>query len=189
MKRMVVVLVAAMALVSAVQTGIYAEGAGTAQWIWYPEKDMDPIAEAPAEPRYFVKIFSLEAAPKSAKIEVAVDNVYQLFVNGKSIGEGDNWQAATVYDITKNLKTGKNTIAILATNQDGPAGFIVAGGLVTADGKKVSLVSNSTWKASDKATKGWQDGVEDKSWVKALEMGEYGSPPWGTNVQSEMIGQ
>jgi len=189
MKRIVLVLVAAMALASAVQTGICAEGAGTAQWIWCPEKDIDPIAEAPAEPRYFVKIFSLEAAPKSAKMEIAVDNVYQLFVNGKLAGEGDNWQNATVYDIAKYLKKGDNVIAVQATNADGPAGFIVAGKVVAADGKAISLNSNSTWKASVKATKGWQDGNVDKSWVKALEMGEYGVQPWGENVQCEMLSQ
>ena len=186
---MVVVLVAAMALASAVQVGICAEGAGTAQWIWCPEKDVDPITEAPAEPRYFVKIFSLEAAPKSAKMEIAVDNVYQLFVNGKLAGEGDNWQVATVYDIAKDLKKGNNVIAVQAVNQDGPAGFIVTGKVVTADGKAISLNSNSTWKASVKATKGWQEGNVDKSWVKSLEMGEFGSPPWGTSVECEMLSQ
>lgn len=189
MKRILGIIIAVLVAGLVIFQGRCQEESKVPQWIWYPEKDMDPIVEAPAEPRYFVKIINLESPVKSAVLEIAVDNIYQLFVNGKAIGEGDNWQIATKYDITKNLKKGKNVIAIQATNVDGPAGWIMKGKITTADGKTIVFFSNSSWRTSTRATKGWQEGELDKSWVKALEMGEFGVQPWGTNVQCEMLAE
>ena len=188
MKRVMVIMFVGLIAGAACLPGRCGEDA-LPQWIWFPEIDMDPLAEAPTESRYFVRTFDLDSAVKSASIEIAVDNSYELYVNGKSIGQGDNWQQAAVFDIAANLKKGKNTIAVMAANAGGPAGWIMAGKVVTDKGTKVDLSTNSGWLASDKEVKGWLDGNIDKSWVKALELGEYGCSPWGTNVQSEMLSQ
>lgn len=165
-----------------------AQNADLPKWIWYPE-ETNPAEDAPVEPRYFVKIIDIDSAVVSAEMEIAVDNTYKLYVNGGNpVEEGDNWQVANEFSIANKLKKGKNVIAIEATNQGGPAGLILKGKIVLKTGKRETVfVSDSTWMTSKELTEGWIDGKLDKSWVKALEIGELGIPPWNTNLQAEML--
>jgi len=158
------------------------------QWIWYPEAGGNPLESAPAATRYFVKVVTVDAI-KSASLEITADNSYKLYINGKMIGEGKKWEEATVYNLAKNLVKGKNVIAIEATNVDGPAGIIFKGKITPAAGKSISLDSSSKWLSSDKATKGWLEGTTDKTWLKALELANFGEGPWGANVVSKTMGQ
>ena len=74
---------------------------------------------------YLRRVFELPAAPKGAKLHITVDNRYTLFVNGEKVGSDGEWNTVEQYDLAKQLKAGKNVIAVEAGNDGGPAGAIV----------------------------------------------------------------
>jgi len=159
------------------------------QWIWYPEESDMPSQNAPAEPRYFMKIFDIAdtAGVKSADLEVTADDAYKLYVNGENIGEGSSWKIATKYNLMDYLKKGKNVIALEVVNGGGPAGLIIAGKVILKTGKTINLLTNETWKASMETTNNWLTGKMDDTWLNSVELGEFGCAPWGEDIESEML--
>jgi hypothetical protein len=85
-----------------------------AEWIWSPayEKEAAPIGAC-----YFRKSFPL-GAPEHGTIQIACDDNYELYVNGRHVGGGKNWKVLDEYDITKYLEVGQNTIAVKAIPRD-----------------------------------------------------------------------
>ena len=56
---------------------------------------------------YFRKTFPAQNA-ELAQVHVACDNQYELYVNGRLAGRGNDWRKMDVHDITKLLASGKN---------------------------------------------------------------------------------
>ena len=65
----------------------------SARWIWHPEGS--PAASAPVGTRLFRRTFAIEAVRRieSARLLMTADNAFQLRVNDKPAGEGDNFKA------------------------------------------------------------------------------------------------
>ena len=82
-----------------------------AQWIWSPEQ----TGNIPAGTCYFRKTFTM-TNPGSRRNPDHLRRRYELFVNGQHVGKGENWKVLDVYDITKFLVRGPNTIAVKASN-------------------------------------------------------------------------
>lgn len=90
--------------------------AWTAQWITHP-------TESTLDSRVFLfrRNFELNTVPSKFVIYVSADNRYRLYVNGKYIVSGpsssdiNNYRYETL-DIAKNLRSGKNTIAVEVVN-------------------------------------------------------------------------
>ena len=149
----------------------------TPSWIWHAEGD--PRTEAPAGSRYFRKIVTLDKAPDAAKLEITADNHFVVWINGKNVGSGDEWATLFSFDVAKQLKAGKNVIAVEGINDSGPAGLVVRirG---KADGKEFHVVSDGSWKSSDALVKDWQTADDvDAKWTAAKVLGAYGkTSPW-----------
>src|SRR5262249_28749082 len=79
------------------------------QWIWYPEGD--PRASAPIGARYFRRAFEAGDVEK-AVIEITADNAFELFLNGESIGTGDDWARVRAFDVKARVRPGKNVVAV-----------------------------------------------------------------------------
>jgi alpha-L-rhamnosidase len=166
----------------------------SASWIWYPEGS--PDQSAPVATRYFRREVDLPASQALARATflVTADDQWLVYVNGHEVGgssgQASSWTQAQELDITKELHSGANTIAVAATNAGGPGSWIGRIGLEYADGTTTDLVTDSTWKASQQGPAGWQDpGFDDSAWVPALSVDPYGSGPWGTSVSvgSELL--
>ncbi|HJT32650.1 MAG TPA: hypothetical protein VJ783_11470, partial [Pirellulales bacterium] len=155
-----------------------------AQWIWSPAHAKDHVPETAC---FFRKTFE---APNlnAAVIEVACDDQYELFVNGRSAGAGDDWRLLKSYDIAGLIEPGTNVIAVKAVNNKGDsAGLVVRIKLTTAAGAEVSLVSDASWKSSLKEVRGWQTaGFDDARWVPARVYGPFGpTEPWANQVAGD----
>ncbi len=76
--------------------------AAEAQWIWSPayEKELAPAGEC-----YFRNTFSLDV-PQHGEIQITGDDTYELYVNGRRVGSGENWKQLDVYDVTQYLISG-----------------------------------------------------------------------------------
>src|SRR5688500_16748952 len=101
-----------------------------ADWIWSPAHPKD---EVPVGDCYFRKTFPAQNA-ELAQVHIACDNQYELYVNGRLAGSGNDWRKMDVHDITKLLNRGKNVIAIKATNADPGAAGLVARVIVKEKG-------------------------------------------------------
>src|SRR5207247_110099 len=100
-----------------------------------------------------------------------------LYVNGKEAGRGAGWQQATMLDVT--LQPGRNTLALAATNHQGPAGLLGRLRIEFETGTPVVVDVDGSWKAASAERPGWMAPQADESgWVPAREIAKLGDMPW-----------
>lgn len=136
-----------------------------AEWIWSPayEKELAPEGEC-----YFRKTFVL-GKPESGQVQIACDDTYELYVNGRQVGTGSNWKVLDAHDISKYLVEGQNTVAVKAKNSEGGSAGLVARVVVKQQGNThVDHSTDATWKTALKEFPQWQKPrFEDKQWLAA----------------------
>ncbi len=148
------------------------------QWIWATK---DAATKADNGSAYFRKAFNLDE-PESGTAEVTVDDAFELFLNGRSIGTGDSATKRYKFNLTKRLLPGRNVLAIAAVNGAPGPGGVAATFTVKAKGKEaVTIVTDNTWKFNLKPQGTWtRTESDDSTWPAAFELGEYGkTAPWG----------
>jgi predicted GH43/DUF377 family glycosyl hydrolase len=157
-------------------------------WLWYPEGPAGGADMPDGAVRYFRKTADLASgAVEHASIVTTADDQFTLFVNGSEVARSPQitnpWQTAVGVDVTALLRAGANSLAAVATNGTGPAGFLCALEIRTADGAVRNVVTDGSWRSSDTHEVGWeQPGFDDSSWPVALAQVAYGSGPWGSAV-------
>ena len=179
-------LVACLCVVPAMVSPIaYAQGvdSGEAQWIWTPEHASD---RAPEGAVYFRKAFSM-GNPERGQIAITSDNEYELYVNGRHVGSGQDWHVLDVYDIRPYLLQGRNAIAVKAVNDSPSAAGLVAYVTVKDAGNTdVSYSTDAGWRVTTQESPRWQHRrFEDVTWLRARVLGEFGkTPPWGDEIRT-----
>ncbi len=162
----------------------------TAQWIW---NDPHAAETAKVGDIYARKTVRISATPEEAVALVVCDNSFELFVNGKKAGEGNDYSKPLMIDIKRWLKTGNNVIAVHAVNAsvaagtNNPAGLYVYARVRAGAGKKViDFASDASWIVTGQAFAGWeQAGFAAKDWTPASELGTGGIQPW--RLRSDLI--
>ncbi|MCP4194314.1 MAG: DUF1553 domain-containing protein [Planctomycetaceae bacterium] len=154
----------------------------TAKWIW--DKPNAFQNEPSSAPIYFRFTFDLQELPKKAQLFATADDQVTSHLNGQRLGNNPAWQTPAQYDLTNQLKKGRNTIAFDAANGVGPAGFIAS---LLLDGEEFG--SNNQWKVTRNLEDGWttQDH-DDSKWTAASEMGPSSMGPWGLVKESKADG-
>ena len=157
--------------------GVFAPAAEL-NWIWSHE---NAATKAEAGECAFRKTFNA-ARVGDAKLEIAADNRFELFINGRHVGSGEGWNQRKLFDVTPLLLPGRNLVAVRAMNDGAdPAGLMVKLNLKPTIGATETIISDKSWKVHSKPPRGWQ-GPEfsDEKWDEAVELGEYGkTAPWG----------
>ena len=113
------------------------------QWIWSSD-NLEPAAAG--EQRAFRKRFEFSGANDQTGAVIACDNRFTLYVNGKKIASGDNWQSPVAVSLG-SLAQGTNELLIVAENQGkdpNPAGLYFQASL-GADQSRLTLASDATW--------------------------------------------
>jgi hypothetical protein len=157
-----------------------------AKWIW---NDAGAAVGAPVGALHFRKIFTLRERPRQARIVITADNRFSLYLNGKPAGNGRNYAAPLLLDVTEHLQSGENLLAVTAHN-DAPeapkADKNKANGAsaaskaknsgetakqennpagfwaylrVTTSAGELVIGTDATWMCSAKATAGWEKGT------------------------------
>ncbi len=96
---------------------------GCTEWMWSGENCTNCT-------RYFRKEITVPEKLTYGSISIAADDSYQLFINGKKVGEDlrdIGYQTYKTYEITNELHSGKNIIAIKVYNKDRYSGVIITG--------------------------------------------------------------
>lgn len=145
------------------------------EWIWRAGSTSN-------EPIYLRHQFEVKGKVKSASLYMTCDNGASLSLNGKVAGKAEDWMKPLVLDDVKKLVgSGVNQIAVRAQNNGGVAAFVFKLEIQYADGSKQHVISNTGWKLSLTAKKGWQSaGFDDSDWkLKLASRGKLGVQPWG----------
>jgi len=152
-----------------------------AKWVWY--KEGQPDKSAPVALRYFRRVVQLpdDAELESAVCNIAADNSFVLFVNGKKVKDGT--MSIVEAPISDFLKPGANVIAVQAENfgdNPNPAGLLAQLEITLAGGKTIAVGTDADWQSSDTIGGGaWLRADFDAAqWAPAMELGPYGMEPW-----------
>ena len=144
-----------------------------ARWIWHDEGN--PAQAAPPERRFFRRAFRLDRvdAIASARLTMTADNSFVCMVNGRKVGEGDNFTRTYDMNVKSALRDGENVITVTAVNgadHPNPAGLIGILRVQYAQGPTVDVTTDGTWQSAVS-----QDGA----YSAARELGALGMEPWG----------
>lgn len=146
-------------------------------WIW--RNTGKPNGETAAETAYFRKSF-LVKEPSRLALSAAADNAFKLYLDGKPVLEGQEWQTST--SVVVPISRGPHVLAVSATNEAaGPAALLVGGGVLPL-GQGAPIQTNATWRATDKIPAGdaWTKvDFDDDAWPRAVDLGALGVGPWG----------
>ena len=163
------------------------ESISASEWIWYPEGT--PAQSAPPGKRYFQRIISVDGTKvlASASAAVTADNSFTLWINGKQVSTGDNYNATVKTPITSFLHPGANVLAVEAVNggdAPNPAGWIGSFELNYQDGSCDVVQTDNKWSAGLTAQPGWeQAATKPGDWKDALVLGAYTMAPWNRSVE------
>ncbi len=142
------------------------------QRIWHHQKDLtNTVLPLPGK-RYFRKTFQLKKEViQNASVLISVDDSYKLYINGNTVGSGNNWTEVGKYDVTNLLNKGDNVIAVEGVNTgkiDNPASILFALRVNFNDGSDFKLFSDESWLSTDKVPDhNWNSvNFDDKKWKK-----------------------
>ncbi|MEM9017319.1 MAG: hypothetical protein AAGC68_09915, partial [Verrucomicrobiota bacterium] len=153
------------------------------QWIWAGKASAKEVIFARRQ-------WTQRGKAKSAILDIAVDNGYTLFLNGKKIGSGDRWEAADRYDLTAKLANGDNVLAIEARNAGGAAGLVARLRIQNQDGTTETIVTGPDWLVSKTKLDGWQGpSVAESGWSAPVSQGILGDQPWGNPLANPKKGK
>lgn len=144
------------------------------QWLW----DKDPNA---AGLRYFRAHFDLPADRKirSAQVMTLGDNLFQTFINGERVQVAGGWQTWNSADITKNIKVGKNTVAVIVNNTDGQGGMASLIKVIFDNGEILRVPTSKNWIMTATPPANWEKSEADESnWTASNVLGDLGMAPW-----------
>jgi hypothetical protein len=153
------------------------------RWIWHREGN--PAASAPVGKRYFRRVLTLPegAGIESAQAILTADNAFELWVNGRKAGAGDNFHLLYALDVAALLRPGTNVLAVAAENTSdapNPAGLI--GGVLVRfrDGRELTVPTDREWQTATAPSPDWTTAAATTGWTAAMELGGLGMAPWGT---------
>ena len=141
------------------------------QWIWTAKNNVTN------QQTWARTVIELKDSPTKATLLASADNHIEVWVNGQPAGKSDEWAEAAKTDVSKFLKPGRNTIAVLARNDGGVAGLVVR----LESGKDLLAESNTSWRVSNaKPDAKWLTAeFDDAKWEKATVVAKLGAQPWG----------
>ena len=143
----------------------------TAKWIWTPESN--PAQQASVGIRHFQHSVIVPADRKLVRASclMTADNRFELFVNGKSAGAGNDFNHPTRLDVIRLFQTGSNQLSVTAVNEGdspNPAGLIAIFKLEFATGEPLVVITDDHWQAS----------MDGQIWTPAKSLGSFGIAPW-----------
>jgi len=112
-----------------------------------------PKGRQPAvgEARAFRHALTLASAPRRAACAITCDNAFELWVNGRKVGTGDDWQTPQSFELTPFLRAGANEVVIVGRNggsAPNAAALWCQLYVQLADGKELALATDRTWQWS-----------------------------------------
>ena len=113
-----------------------------------------------------------------AVLWVTCDNRWKVYVNGRQVSAGEEWNQPQRVDVASLLAPGVNVIAAEATNDGGAKGFW-AHLDYSMRGQLTSIPTDTQWVGSTQAPADWlKPEMKGEPWAKARSVDRYGQGPW-----------
>lgn len=142
---------------------------GVGPWIWAPKtSDKQKVR--------FWRSFDIPrgATVARAQIHIAVDNGYQLILDGRDLGNGSDWRSITEYDISLLLNSGRHVLAVEAFNDNREAGMLFGLIIELTDGRVIEIPSDPKWRVVPEGERGWEIRQEASAhWGWAVVVSEF----------------
>ena len=106
---------------------------------------------AAGEARTFRHSLVLDADVDTAVCVITCDNGFELYVNGKKIGEGDRWEDPRSFDLSSFLLKGTNQVMIVGRNggsAPNPAALWFQANVVLKGGARVKMATDASWEST-----------------------------------------
>lgn len=163
------------------------------KWIW-GDSAKGPTPPAAGETIQLRKTLKLDGAIQSTVAVITCDNEYKLYVNNRLIGEDTNWENVEAYALNDSLRTGQNTITVIAKNAGrGPnaAGLYFEARVKLAGGKEVTIATDESWQWSSavpNAKEGRLGAAAKKEEWKPAVVIEKPVGSWVSKIEAEAPG-
>ncbi|HEY3864140.1 MAG TPA: ATP-binding protein [Verrucomicrobiae bacterium] len=147
---------------------------GLGSWIW-AARTYD------SQPCRLWRSFEIPAASevRTAELKMTVDNDYAIYLDGRQLGRGGDWRELFEYDLTALLAPGKHVLAVDAFNGSAEAGLILGLGIDLADGRRIDVRSDSSWRIVSANKRHWETVTEaSPDWPAASVIAPIGTAPW-----------
>jgi signal transduction histidine kinase len=141
---------------------------GVGSWIWTAETHDQQLCR-------FWRSFEIPTGAKvvKARLRIAADDSYSLFLDGREIGRGGGWHTLTEYDMTLLLEPGLHTLGVEAFNT-----FKQAGVLAGLRGT-IEIASDQSWKVVPNTENRWVNRNRARgNWSPATVVAGFGLEPW-----------
>ncbi len=143
------------------------------RWIWFEEGN--PAVEAPVGTRHFRREFVIAnlADIASANLHLTADNDFRARLNGRSVGEGNDFHILGRFDVAAQLRSGTNELRVTVVNggaAPNPAGLLGALVLRFRDGREQIVPTDRSWGSALSST---------GTWAAAKDLGASDMTPWG----------
>lgn len=136
-------------------------------WMWIDTQ----AGETPDHIRYIRKSFGVAKPVKRAFVRCTADNLYWAYLNGGQIGYHWSWYDHELWNITGQLRQGRNVLAFRARNVDGPGGFFAQIGIEYEDGTRELIASDKTWEFHIPEEPNWAAvDFDDSTWGPATDI-------------------
>ena len=145
-------------------------------WIW----DATPADEQTCQ---FWRDFDIppNSGVLNARLLVTADNEFTVYLDGREIGHGAEWRELFSYNLILLLSPGRHVLAVRAFNATGYAGMLLGLQIDLADGRRLEIKSDNTWRKVPNDAKGWKEMLEPAStWAAATVIAPAGGDPWWT---------
>ena len=189
----VILLLGGWSWCGAEDAGVNPRGPGPATWA-KPNKDADK-AEAELgigkwiwttnfSDKQFCRLWRSFTIPgtnmvRKAILRLTADNAYRVYLDGREIGQGGNWNSLTDYDVTWLLAAGAHVLAVEAFNDAWEGGLILGLNVDFTAGPPWRLVSDKSWYIVPENVRRWpRRTAADSSWIHAQEVAVLGQFPW-----------
>ena len=92
-----------------------------------------------------------------AKLLMTVDNEFTLFLDGRELGRGAEWRELFNFNLTLLMTPGRHVLAVKAYNSFSYAGMLLGLRIDLADGKRIEIKSDQSWRVVPNEARGWKE--------------------------------
>ena len=149
-------------------------------WIYHAPVDTGKTTKVRVQHAWFRKTFSAPKETRSATLQLIGDTFVKVWVNEKYVGEvyarrsnslSAEYQRIKIFDILPFLCDSTNIIAVECRDYSltGSAGVNIYCELQDRGGVVQKVMTDTTWKVSDKPAGGWENaGFDDSRWARPI---------------------
>lgn len=157
----------------------------TPKWVWTD-------AESPrSREAFFRRTFDVTGEVTAAELTGVADFCrIDLYLNGERVGEIADFSPKFQIDVTDQIGSGRNVLAVGARSHAGPAAIALRLRLKFRDGSEQFYITDEDWRANSTASADWNRTKPSAAdWPKAVELGELASEPWGDHADTLSINE